>query len=436
MATEIQTPNHNIEDKLGVIHQQGTGGRRGLKFNIGSMTVSAVEIPADVLTDEERGVIEVARGSYLSMWGGNSFKQVVERDKFDGGPGTAYNTYHYIARVSAPGEEDKIITKRKVYLDQTRYQTEFPKASLESLIPDDIAFWVVQDRAKAQRDSLWHTLKNYFEQKGIPVDAINDPRLKIPANSRTATYPYEVGSRDQRQKEKTPIGFSAIELLLADNPEDYFIACQLCPEFRDKVLTVVDKNSQIVGLDFPKTETALNLPLNKSLSLNNRDKYVLKHKLKFPGYWINNEGAAAVMINLASAGKLGIKDLYPVLTQLYSDPIDEAGRDKLTRDLLSVGLTNVRKPELFFLRQYNSEKERSEPLPKLIKFLTSSRYFKYFVHTLSQRTPINESLTSNELRYRLIYEAGDGPFSSFLTPSDWLASNLNLLLAAKDKYEA
>lgn len=430
IVREIEEQVKDTERLLGIEVRNVGDKRRVMRMDIGQMHVVTWEIEAGDLSSQERAILDLTRKSYDVMWGGSTFQLKEAYRQMDLGEGP-FKTYQYITTIDQEGEDTKFITKRRVSPNPGKIAKGQVSCSLETLIPDDIGFWTVRNTVSSQEFSLWEALRLYFKDQGM-YNGFGDPRLRIAANHLTATYPLELATRGEMQKEKTAIGFSAIELLLADHPGDTFIACQLCPEFQDQVLTVKDINGQIVKLDFPKVSQTLGLSGEWVVEMDNGNPGVIAHKLNLPGYWINNEGAAKILENLCMARKITLDDLKPFYEDLLAKVDDEEKQNRLRKDLIRGGLLDPNQQQ-FLLSESFLEKDE-EFLKKVIRFATCSRYFKHLVPVYMQDSIVNDRLSAQELRDCLVYEAGDGPFPSLLSPKPWRLSNLELLKAAKIKY--
>lgn len=430
IVLEIEGQIRDTERFLGVEVRNVGDKRRVMRMDIGPMHVVTWEIEAGGLSPQERVILDLTRKSYDEMWGGSTFQLKEAYRQMDAGE-RPFKTYQYITTMDQEGQERKFVTKRRVSPDLeeiTQGQVSYPP---EILIPDDISFWKVRDTVSSQEFSLWEALRLYFKRQGID-NGFSDPRLRIAANHLTATYPFEITPKGEMQREKTAIGFAAIELLLADHPGDTFIACQLCPEFQDQVLTVKDINGQIVKLDFPKVPQTLGLSGEWVVEMDNGNPGVITHKLNLPGYWINNEGAAKVLENLCMARKITLGDLKPFYEGLLAKVDDEEKQNRLRKDLIRGGLFDPNQQQSPLSDSFLEKDE--EFLKKVIRFATCSRYFKYLVPVYMQDSRVNDRLSAQELRDCLVHEAGDGPFPSLLSPKLWRLSNLELLKAAKIKY--
>jgi len=132
------------------------------------MQVQVVEVRADGLTAQEWRTIQMARHSYASMWGGgNGSIGEVQADLFDGRglQRVPYTVWHYIATVTSAGEEDKIITMRKVYYPLQSYcERENMDAEevlnwVEAYLLDDISFWEIANHETNTVHALWEELR-------------------------------------------------------------------------------------------------------------------------------------------------------------------------------------------------------------------------------------------------------------------------------------
>lgn len=424
----IQKEIISLENFLGIEKTELGEGIRRIRFSIGPMLISAYEFPAEVLADQGQQFINIMRGSYKQMWGDNLEDVIVKREPTDGGEGSIYKTKHYIGIVEVDGEETEYITKKKVYINPA-----FAGGLCSDYIPDDLAFWNIRNVVNGEQHSLWDELGNYFVRtNGHGIGTEFDARLRVPANQRTAKYPHGFEKKTEFQSDKTPIGWAAMELLFADDPKDKFIACQLCDEFRTKVLTINNKDGDPIMLDFTRTEYVLGLLENQIVELNEQ-AHLLKRDA--PGYWIDNVGAGDYLATLISQGQLGLQDLLPIYEQAYQN-FGFQNYAKLQQILTEYELAGY-DAGLIYTRVDSSQPSENTYAERMGRFLTDPRMFKYLVPWLNAEgnTMITPNLSAQEFQDGMLHKVGDGPYSSLLIPDPWRLSNLRLLQAAKLKYE-
>ena len=390
-------------------------GRREVKLSIGSMHVQVVEIRSDELTGEEWRTIQTARDSYASMWSqANGSIGEVQEDPLDGRDlqEAPYTVWHYIATVTSAGEQDKIITMRKVYYPLQRYcerdemDPEEVLNWIEEYLPDEISFWEIADHQTNTVHSLWEELRAMESRRLFDFSAI----------SRAAIIPYVVAERDERTREKSGIAFAAIQLLAAIGSTGEFMFAQLCEELPKKALRIVDKQGQDVVLDFSPVTQTFGLTAQQTLRLNRGHPPVIQHLASFPGYWVDNTLAASTVTRLVKEGKVPKDQIQTAWNRLRLHAItkDEVMR-KLLKDIQNgSGMLSVSDLPIDI---ENVEEH-------IITLLTKPRYFKYML-------PLE---ANSALYHGLVYESGDGPYPAALLPAAWEKSAQHLLRKAQEKY--
>ena len=297
-------------------------GRREVQLSVGSMQVRVVEVRSDELTAEEWRTIQTARESYASMWGGGDGSiSEVQEDPYDGRglQAVPYTVWHYLATVTCAGEEDKIITMRKVYYPLRSYceaENMPPEEVLnwvEASLPDDISFWEIVNYRTNTAYPLWQELRARQSKRVFDFCAI----------SRSGIIPYMVAARDERTREKSGLAFAAIQLLAAHGYTGEFIFAQQCEEFPHKVLRIVDRNGQDVVLDFSPAAQTLGLTAEQRLRLDRGHPPVLQHLASFPGYWVDNALAAATFTRLVHEGKVSTEEIQRAWERLRLDALTQ-----------------------------------------------------------------------------------------------------------------
>jgi hypothetical protein len=401
-------------EKIAIEHRHHGG--REVKLFIGSMQVQVVEIPSDELTVEEWRVIQTARDSYASMWGtGNGRIDEVKEDPFDGRgmQGAPYRVWHYIATVTSAGEEDKIITMRKVYYPLQEYQERDSMAPekvlhwIEKYLPDDISFWEIVHHRMKNVHPMWEAIRATMESHGL---------FNFSTLSRSGIIPYVVTQRDERTREKSGIAFAAIQLLAAHGHTGEFMFAQICEEFATKALSIVDTHGKDVMLDFSPAAQTLGLPSHQTLRLNRGHTAVRQHLATFPGYWVDNTLAAATIIRLRKEGKVSKDHIQTAWERLRLDALNnEEVMSKLRKALQNV----------VAIRSESDVPVEIEHVEEtIITLLTTPRYFKYLI-------PLEEH---SAFYHGVVYESGDGPYPVALIPEAWEKSAKNLLRKAQEKY--
>ena len=405
----VQTPTfqslHPSGKDLDIHIDKKEPGRHELNLAVGDLQVKVLGIAAASLSEQERQRIQLARQSFSNMWGGDGTNFILE-DQFDArSPNSPYQTTHYIAIVKDPAdreEPEKVITMRLVSIKD---DTTLDPARVQ--LPDDLTFWNVLDN-EGNTSSLWQHMKDRLPQQTNGRAAV-PPESEIAAIGRTGTFPYEKSGRTIRQRERTAIGFAAIQVLMTKTNDHQLLVCQLCPEFQTLVLSIRDKNGSIVMLDFAKTEDTLNLPPGWRLKLDDGNPHVQEHKAKYPGYWIDNEGARSTLLKFLASGRFVFEDFKDPLEALLNSD-DNCFLPAEDKENLRTVLDNV----------------DNSNLADIIGTLIKPRFFKFLI-------PLIASM--EDVRSALIFETPDGPFSSTITPQLWRESALRLLAAAQEKYK-
>lgn len=407
-------PPRIIDPELGIAVQELDNGRRILNMNVGLLgRIEVVDIPARVISPEEKELIERARESYRAMWQGENLIGRVIEDPFDGwhedNPG--YHTRHQIARVVSPDGKEKFVTNRKVAVDRRR-QTEVP-------LYDDIEFWKVVDCGLQESIPFWTVLSSCLQNSGDANDA-KPPIHKVAAISRTGIFPYEISARTELDRDQTAAAWALMQIAVTHSDGFKMMVCMLCDEFRDKVLTIKDPGSQNrTKLNFTRSGEILGFGPDRRLELDRSNPDVREHIFKFPGYWMNNEDWRDLLSALVSQRKIDQDDFKSACRDLL-----ESQERVLIDDQVLVLLQQV----------LNSDELSDEGLERLVHLFSSSRFAKYMIPVINMEGPINSRLSGDELRSRILLEVRDGPRSSILIPPDWAETNHELLLAAKMKY--
>lgn len=403
----LAMPGRSIE-----YHSQG---RRELKLSIGSMHVQVVEIRSDKLTGEEWRTIQTARDSYASMWSQvNGSIGEVQEDLFDGrGLHEApYTVWHYIATVTSAGEEDKIITMRKVYYPLQSYgerdemDPEEVLNWIEEYLPDDISFWEIVNHQTNTVHSLWEELRVRESRRLFDFCAI----------SRSGSIPHAVATKDERTREKSGIAFAAIQLLAATGSTGDVMFAQQCEELPKKVLRIVDNKGRDVVLDFSPATQTLGLTAQQALRLNRGHPPVIQHLASFPGYWVDNALAAATVTRLVKEEQVSKEQIQRAWERLR---LHALAQEEVMRKLLK-----DRQNDVAILSESDLPTDIENGEEQIIALLTKPRYFKYML-------PLEES---SALYHGLVYESGDGPYPAALLPEAWEKSARNLLRKAQEKY--
>lgn len=378
-------------------------GRRHLHLRIGPFAIDVVEIPARCLEAHDWALIQLARRSYLAMWG----TEMLSEDRFDGRGNSAYDTHHYLAWVKEEGDPGKLVTMRKVKLAPSRLTVEQIEQPL-AMLPPDIRFWAVHSD-DGSRLPLWEILKSYV-RRVAPDEA--RPELRIASLSRTGTFPYRERDRSYRRRERTAIAFAAIQLLAVGDGADLLYVSHLCPELQERVLRVGDVDGRSVAPAHFNSEEILGLP-GGSVRMDNRLPVVREHKANLPGYLLDNDSARDVILRLLESGRISAADLRPTVALLVEAELALGRERRELVDLLCAASTS----------DHN----------RLAEALTRPVMFKYMVPRILSDEPL-EGMSGPEFRDALIDGTDDGPFSSTRSPRDWLHSAQAVLEAAAAKY--
>lgn len=229
----------------------------GLSVEIGSTTI-AVEIakaPGIPWDQKLREDIETARASYRVAWG-----DVLTWDEFDRFP----DTYNYIAFATYPSPDGDMVG-------------EVLSNRLVVRRPEDLEFYALEGKPL--------------------IDAIPSRMGLIAGESRIGSIRPPHATSNTRTIE----AFAAIKLQMVEDARfqgiDY-IACQLRPEMTTKVLRVNG-----ISYDFPPTEDVLGVPPG-SIHLDRNNPAVVRHILRFPGYFLDTGGVFDVVEDVIKGGKL------------------------------------------------------------------------------------------------------------------------------------
>ena len=261
-------------------------------------------------------------------------------------------------------------------------------------LPVDVLFWRVSTAAGSL--PLWEPLRDLA---GFRWAAIG----------RTGTSPFGEPERSEVERERTGVAFAAIQLLAAHGDDSLVWIDSLCAEFRDRVLGVRDRDGQYVSPAFTPAEETLGLPPG-SVSLDDDLPVVRRHKMLFPGYFVDNADAARVLAALLDGGRLTVADLRPSIGRLLEAESGIGGAGRQLEELVALGDHR-----------------------RLAELRTRPRLFKYLTPLLAgAEHPAR--MPAAELRQRLLFETGDGPFSSAVRPAAWSESALQVLLAVDGKY--
>jgi hypothetical protein len=378
------------------------GGRRELRLRVGTLSVVVVEIPGRSLNDREWADIQRARIAYGAMWGEHD-SDVFVNDPFDGRE-PPYRAWHYCAWVSEAGDPGKLVVMRKVQLVASQLSAD-QRADPGDLLPVDIRFWQV--RTDVGTVPLWEALRNHTRRLA-PRDRY--PEFRIASISRAAT---PVGDRRVAgERDRTAIGFAAIQLLATHGDPNLLYVCSLCPEFRDRVMGLCGADGAYVSPDFVRTEDQIGLPPD-TVGLDNHLPVVQAHKTAFPGYFVHNEDACRVIAGLLDEGRLTADDVRVPAMRLLARESARGGNLRLIGELTAL----IAEPDNH----------------RMAEVLTRPRLFQYLVPLIAGAHPLSR-MSAAELRGRLLYETRDGPYSSTLVPAAWAASAWTILDAAERKY--
>jgi hypothetical protein len=381
------------------------GGRRELRIQIGSLTVVVAEIPGRSLSEREWREIQRARDAYATMWGDHD-SGVFTDDPLDGRGNSPHRACHYCAYVTEDGEPTKLVVMRKVALVPSELSDE-QRVDPGDLLPVDIRFWCVQTDVGPV--PLWDALRNHARWLA-PHEP--HPEFRIASISRAASPLGE--RRSPSDRDRTAIGFAAIQILAAHGDPSLLYVCSLCPELRDRVMGLRTVGGRWVSPDFTRTEDVLGLPPN-SVGLDNRLPVVQDHKTAFPGYFVHNDDAAEVIGDLLDEGRITVEDLRGPTMRLLARESALGADTRVIDELASL----IVEPDH----------------RRLADVLTRPRLFQYLVPLLAGDRRLSRMSTS-DFRNRLLYETRDGPYSSTLVPAAWAASAWEVLEAAGHKYRA
>lgn len=374
------------------------GGRRELRLQVGPFAVAVTEIPARSLADNEWGDILLARRSHADMWGAGAGDGPLEDDPSDGRSSPLYHAWHYLAWVRYAEGPGKLVTMRKVRLDPSALTEEQHREPREHL-PSDIQFWRVEPMDGGTPVPLWMALRRHARELA-PEDGWAEYRIS--SVGRTGTFPFGEQPVTAAARERTAIGFAAMQLLATNGDPSLLWVSMLCPEFRDRVMGI-EVGDGYVAPAFVRTEEALGLPPG-SVSLDHSLPVVQRHRAAVPGYFVDPEDAARVLAALLAEERVTIADLGEAIVRLIGE--ETAGRrDRVQMDEL-VGLA-VRRDHR-----------------RLAEILTRPARMKHLAPLMVPGGPLASVLE----------ETGSRPFSSTVTPAQCAASAWAVVEAAEAKY--
>jgi hypothetical protein len=371
------------------------GGRRELRLRVGALSVAVAEIPGRCLTEGEWHDVQTARRSYDAMWGGGG-ADTTSDDPLDGRGRSPYDTRHYLAWVRDGDDAAKLVTMRKVAIVPSRLSAG-QRSNPGDLLPSDVRFWRVR-RPDGRGRPLWDVLRAHARLRA-PHDRW--PEYRIASLGRIGTFPYGDAGPERRRRERTGIGFAAIQLLSTHGDPSLLYMCSICPELRDRVMGVRDATGRYLAPPFTRSEEVLGLPAD-SIGMDNGLPLVREHKARFPGYFVDNADAARVLAELLDAGRVRAAELRgPILRAVEEE--EALGRDTCLVDELAALLT---------VRDH----------PRMAEVLTRPRLFKHLAPLLASRP---------ELARLVVDGTRDGPYSSTMVPAAWAAGAWAILETAE-----
>jgi len=381
-------------------------GRRELRLEVGPYQVGVAEVPGPSLSASEWRDVQLARLSYPAMWGWRCTS--FEDDPFDGRGDHAhlYDVRHYLAWVREGESGAKLVTARKVALRPAAL-TPAQRAKPDHLLPLDLRFWKV---IRPDGDSpLWESIRSSLCEFA-PDD--ENAEFRVASLGRVATFPIGLRQASARQRERTAVAFAAIQLLAAHEESNLLYLWSLCAEFQDRVLAVRDVDGRSVSPAFVRTEETLGLAPG-SVRLDNDQPVVREHKIAAPGYFVDNAAAAAVLESLLDEGSVTVADLRPSIGRLIEGESALGGAGRQLEELVTLIVSPGHR--------------------WLAETLTRPRLFKYAVPLLSGADPLTR-MSLADLRWRLLLETGDGPFSAAVRPARWVEDARSILQAVEGKY--
>ncbi len=403
------------------------GGLRRLELAIGDMTVEVWGLPARSLQPAHWRLIQQARRSYRTMWGG--WSNGVEEDRFDGFGDGPYDTRHFIARVT-DGADCKVLTMRIVSL-RPEDLDERQVAEPGDLLPSDIRWWQTTGG-----EPLWPHLRAHARQL---APGAWSSEFRIASVSRIATLTPAEGERPQRKRERSAIGFAAMMLLATAWSTDLRYILTVCPEFADHVFGLTDAGCRYISPAITSTEEALGMPTG-TLRLDRGQEDVRRHLLEFPGYFVGS--GAEVIRDLLDAGAVAPEDFRGAIASLLAHAPDRT-REQLTA--MRVGIVDPKLTEQE--AREVAAGERVAPAPwfdrrkrnhDLARFLTTPPNFK---HLIPRYLPLKGAepkpfagMTAADFREQLLTRTDDRPFSALLDPRVVASRSKQILLAALEKY--
>jgi hypothetical protein len=374
--------------------------------------VKVIEAPATRLTSAEWDAIVEARRSYQRMWGGGDREaQSIKEDSFDGRGQSAmfYRTTHYIGSIATPGRPDKLLTMRKVALKR-----ESVAVGREVPLPEDLSFWKVRDTQRAVDTSLPECVKTYLENELRLGPFSSVAQLPVAALSRTGTLPCEaVGTRHPDDRNRSAVAFALMQVAAAlDDIGNILYAAQLCDEFRTRAFALhLPTDARIEPHYVPAFET-LHLSRDRHRVVLDRTNAKVQQILcNFPGFWLDNQSLAAVLVALVREMRLTADHLRPAAIRLCESEDVEYLADQ---DALLVG------------KLAQGRRLRTIDLEVVAALLARPRFAKYATDLIRDDAGVAG---------RILTEVADGPYASLVRPPDLLASSLHLLSVAAEMYQ-
>jgi hypothetical protein len=382
------------------------GGRRQLRLDAGPYSVTVTEVPGQAMSGDEWDSVQLARLSYVAMWGCGDRSDIYATDRMDGLGADAerYDARHYLAWVRDGVEPARLLTTRKVTLRPAAL-TAAERADPGEWLPLDVGFWHVRPGGFP----LWEPLSAHL--RGLAPDD-DLAHFRIACLGRVGTFPFE--RRPAARRDATAVAWAATQVLAAHADPHLLWAWTICDEFQDRVMVVHDVDGTPVRPAFIRTEELLGLPRG-SVSLDNGLEAVQQHKAGAPGYFVDNDDAAEVLAGLLERGRITIADLWPTIARLVESQAAAGG---------------IGPPLDGMLHTIAASDHRG-----LAEVLTRPRAMKHLIPLLAGEEPLCR-MSHGELRMRLLCETGDGPFSASALPETWSVGAWEMLRAVERRYAA
>jgi hypothetical protein len=373
------------------------GGRRDLRMTVGPFSVAVTETPGSTLTQGELDDLNLARRSYADRHEGDGqrFDDPLDRVETD-----VQDVCHYRAWVTDDSGAG-LVTMRRVRVDLAR-QTGEPAEPGGPQLPPELRFWRAQ-MADSSQIPLWQLVRGHVRS----LFAMGEPAaLPVAAVGRIAVWARGEADRD---RDRTAVALAATQLLAAERDVSLLYVWSLRPELRDRVVGIrlADLHAHSA---FTPTEVQLGLP-GGAVHIDDSLGEVRAHQAEFPGYWLDNAGAAEVIAELLDEGRVSVDDCAAAIMRAQQAAILRDDRRLLCELARATGGDDHR---------------------RLAEILTRPHVFGYLASLMTDCARL-AGMTGGEL-CQLLGRVGAGPGSAAVRPAAWIQSAWGVLETAAAKY--